>query len=215
MSTHIEDLIQFLYGEHLTEVILVGWNYGGGVVDGAADWVPYRLARVVNLDGELAQEGRLLSKGWTEKAQAEYRAVLDEAKRTGWTATPTKFVSIADPVLNQWAVERERPQPASTYTEPYPTATRPATRCRTPISVGVPAWRRTRGHRCAQASMVVPELPAVDQRGLFYAPHVIANAAPAGHRISSPGTPDRLGSSRLEQTPARGGRGQSDQLYQR
>jgi pimeloyl-ACP methyl ester carboxylesterase len=108
LSTHIEDLVQFLYFEDLTEVILVGWSYGGGVVDGVAHLVPERLARVVNLDGEVAQEGHLLSQGWTEDAQAEYRQVTEEAERTGWIAPPTALVSIADPVLNRWMMVRKK-----------------------------------------------------------------------------------------------------------
>ena len=44
------------------------------VVDGAADVSPDRLAAVVNLDGEVAVEGRTLVEGWTDEGVEAMRA---------------------------------------------------------------------------------------------------------------------------------------------
>jgi pimeloyl-ACP methyl ester carboxylesterase len=178
LSTHIEDIVQVLYFQDLTDVILVGWSYGGGVVDGVADLVPQRLARVVNLDGEVAQEGHLLSEGWTEEAQAQYRTVLEEAKRTGWIAPPTALVSIADPRLNRWVMERERPHPVGTYTEPYPD--RGSARYQVPHTF-LRCGSYEGEEPVATALRTDPrwsfrELAGVNHLGLFYAPDVIADA---------------------------------------
>ncbi len=178
LSTHIEDLVQFLYFEDLTEVILVGWSYGGGVVDGVADRVPERLARVVNLDGEVAQEGHVLSDGWTEEAQAQYRTVLHEAKRSGWIIPPTVLTSIVDPVLNRWVLERARPQPVGTYTEPYPD--QGSARHQVPHTY-LRCGTREGEEPVVTALRTDPrwsfqELPSVNHLGLIYAPDVIADA---------------------------------------
>jgi pimeloyl-ACP methyl ester carboxylesterase len=178
LSTHIEDVVEFLYFEDLTEVILVGWSYGGGVVDGVADRVRQRLARVVNLDGEVAREGHLLSEGWTEEARAEYRAVLDEAKRSGWITPPPVLVSITDPVVNRWVMERARPHPVGTYTEAYPD--RGSARYQVPHTF-LRCGTQDGEEPVATALRSDPRwsfrgLPGVNHLGLFYAPDVIADA---------------------------------------
>ncbi len=178
LLTHIDDVVQLLYFEDLTEVILVGWSYGGGVVDGVADLVPQRLARVVNLDGEVAEEGHLLSEGWTAEAQAEYRGVLEEAKRTGWIAPPRALVSIGDPVLNRWVMERARPHPVGTYTVPYPD--RGSARYQVPhtfLRCGTQEGEEPVATALrADSRWSFRELPGVNHLGLLYAPGVIANA---------------------------------------
>ena len=44
--------------EDLTDVVLVGWSYGGMVVAGVADRVPERIAQVVYLDSDVPQRRR-------------------------------------------------------------------------------------------------------------------------------------------------------------
>ena len=123
LSTHIEDVVRLLEFEDLDRVVLVGWSYGGGVVAGVADLVPERLSQVVNLDGEVAQEGLPLSAGWTDELRDLMADDLAEAAASGWLPAPTAdglADMIDDPEVRAWAGERERPQPFGTYTEPYP-----------------------------------------------------------------------------------------------
>ena len=123
LSTHIEDVVQLLYFEDLDNVIVVGWSYGGAVVDGVADRVPERLRLVVNIDGEVAEEGRTLIEGWTQGAREEMRDFLDDARATGWMRPPTADEmadALTDAHLRNWVADRERPQPLATDTEPYP-----------------------------------------------------------------------------------------------
>ena len=119
-STHVQDVVDLLYFDDLVDVIMVGWSYGGAVADGVADLVPERLREVVNLDGEILREGHPLLDGWTEEAREHYGPTLKTARRTGWMPAPTEFVSIRDPELTQWVLQRVRPHPFGTYIEAYP-----------------------------------------------------------------------------------------------
>lgn len=123
LSLHVQDVVQLLYFEDLTDVRLVGWSYGGAVVDSVADLVPERLAHVINLDGEVVQEGRSLIDGWTEEAREAMRDMLEQAAVTGWIPAPTAddlADVLDDPELRAWVAARERPQPFPTDTQPYP-----------------------------------------------------------------------------------------------
>ena len=156
---------------------MVGWSYGGAVADGVADLVPERLREVVNLDGEILREGHPLLDGWTEEAREHYGPTLKTARRTGWMPAPTEFVSIRDPGLIQWVLQRVRPHPFGTYIEAYPIGARAATRFRTRTcgaerstgrsrpspSYGDPNWR-------------FRELPTINHLGLLLAPDLIADA---------------------------------------
>lgn len=119
-STHVQDIVQLLFFEDLSDVTLVGWSYGGAVIDGVADLVPQRLAHVVNLDGEVVQEGKLLSEGWTEQERDLFDEGLKEAALTGWIQAPTELEASRDPDTTRWVLQRLRDQPLGTYAEPYP-----------------------------------------------------------------------------------------------
>lgn len=111
LRTHIEDVVQHLWFEDLHDVILVGWSYGGVVVDGVADREPERVRLVVSLDGVMAAEGQNV--GWEPTA---------EALESGWIPAPTAddlTAALPDPTLRAFVAERERPQPIGT-SAPYP-----------------------------------------------------------------------------------------------
>ena len=111
LLTHIEDVVQHLWFEDLVDVVLVGWSYGGAVVDGAADRVPERLKRVVNLDGMIAQEGTALDSS------------AGAGDGRGWLPAPTATdlaQVLSDPALCEFVAERERPDPVGGKTTAYP-----------------------------------------------------------------------------------------------
>lgn len=57
LETHIEDIVNFIRFEKLTDVILVGHSYGGMVVAGVADRVPDRIKHIVYLDAIVPGDG--------------------------------------------------------------------------------------------------------------------------------------------------------------
>jgi pimeloyl-ACP methyl ester carboxylesterase len=114
LLTHIEDVVQHLWFEDLRDVLLVGWSYGGVVVDGTADRVPDRIRRVVNLDGLVAEE---------DQSAARRLRPTKGALETGWMPPPSAddlADALEDPTLRTFVAERERPQPVGANTVPFP-----------------------------------------------------------------------------------------------
>lgn len=60
LSTHIDDIVNFILFEDLHDVILLGHSYGGMVITGVADRIPDRIRRLVYLDAFLPENGESL-----------------------------------------------------------------------------------------------------------------------------------------------------------
>lgn len=58
LSTHIEDVLNVLIYEDLSDVILVGYSAGGLVVSGVAERAADRIAHIVFLDALVPQDGQ-------------------------------------------------------------------------------------------------------------------------------------------------------------
>lgn len=57
LATHIDDVVNTLRFEGLTDVVLMGHSYGGMVISGAADKAPERIRRLVYVDAFLPDSG--------------------------------------------------------------------------------------------------------------------------------------------------------------
>jgi pimeloyl-ACP methyl ester carboxylesterase len=60
LDTHIEDVINLIRWEELSDVVLCGHSYGGCVITGAADRLPGRIAALVYLDAFVPEDGQSL-----------------------------------------------------------------------------------------------------------------------------------------------------------
>jgi pimeloyl-ACP methyl ester carboxylesterase len=120
LDTHIADVVNTLHYDDLTDVILVGWSYGGMIVAGAADRAPERIAHLVYFDSDVPRDGDTSS-------PAPSHARLQELARDhgeGWRVPP-EFTR-AEPYLlwelpeeqRRWFVARFTPQPLITWMQP-------------------------------------------------------------------------------------------------
>lgn len=57
LHTHIQDVVNVLKFEDLTNVVLVGHSYGGMVITGVAEHVPERIAHLVYVDAFVPENG--------------------------------------------------------------------------------------------------------------------------------------------------------------
>ncbi len=57
LDTHIDDIVNVILYEDLSDLILVGHSYGGMVVTGVADRIPDRIAHLVLVDAFLPEHG--------------------------------------------------------------------------------------------------------------------------------------------------------------
>src|SRR6266516_1091932 len=60
LSTHIQDILNVLSYEDLTDVVLVGHSCSGMVITGVADRAPERVTRLVYLDAFVPEDGQAL-----------------------------------------------------------------------------------------------------------------------------------------------------------
>src|SRR5437762_1451253 len=60
LDTHIDDVVNLIQWEELSDVVLCGHSYGGAVISGVADRVPDRLRTLVYLDAFVLEDGQSL-----------------------------------------------------------------------------------------------------------------------------------------------------------
>ena len=106
LSTHINDVLNTIIWEELSDVVLVGHSYGGMVITGVADRAPERIRRLVYVEAFLPESGesaeRLSGQG--------FRTLVAQNTR--------------DSLIHAWWVPAERPipkespHPVRTFTDP-------------------------------------------------------------------------------------------------
>jgi pimeloyl-ACP methyl ester carboxylesterase len=118
LDTHVQDVLNVLAFEGLSEVVLVGHSYGGMVIAGVAEQAPERLAHLVYLDATVPDDGQSL----LDLLGPVARASVEELARTGgegWLipidVEPTlDGYGVVDPAERRWMAERLVPHPWKT-----------------------------------------------------------------------------------------------------
>ncbi|HTA41960.1 MAG TPA: alpha/beta hydrolase [Bryobacteraceae bacterium] len=87
LETHINDVVNCIRWEELSDVILCGHSYGGCVIRGAADRIAERIAALVYLDAFVPENGESLHSTLPEEMR---NGQLDLAKAVGegWKVPP-------------------------------------------------------------------------------------------------------------------------------
>ncbi len=118
LDTHIEDVVNLLRWEELSNVVLCGHSYGGMVVTGVADRMPERIASLVYLDAFVPENGRCLF----EYVPGELTQMQLEGARKigdGWRIPPVPGdifnVNLQD---RAWMDAQCTPQPIGTFEQP-------------------------------------------------------------------------------------------------
>jgi pimeloyl-ACP methyl ester carboxylesterase len=120
LDLHINDVVQTLVFEELTDVILAGHSYGGMVITGVADRARERIRRLVYLDAAHPRNGDSLCDVAPEQmAFARHTIrVVDGVELVLWpdSVNPV-FFGITDPADVVWAAERLTPHPWKCFTQ--------------------------------------------------------------------------------------------------
>src|SRR5689334_5386000 len=83
LDTHVADVVNLLRFEDLTDVILVGHSYAGGVIGSVADRAPERIAQVVYVDSGPLGDGVALLDTYSPQGQPAVKREVAEAG-DGW-----------------------------------------------------------------------------------------------------------------------------------
>ena len=112
LTTHVTDVVNTILFEDLTDIVLLGYSYGGMVVTGAIEHVADRVAHLVYLDAFLPADGESLN----DLAGARYSA--GAIGPGGEWLVPPAARSLRDPGEAAWYAARRCPHPAGCFTEP-------------------------------------------------------------------------------------------------
>jgi pimeloyl-ACP methyl ester carboxylesterase len=112
LTMHIADVANTILYEDLTDIVLLGYSYGGMVVTGALEHVADRVAHLVYLDAFLPADGDSLN----DLAGAGYGAGA-VGPGAEWLAPPPGR-SFDDPGDEAWHAARRVAHPVACFSEP-------------------------------------------------------------------------------------------------
>jgi pimeloyl-ACP methyl ester carboxylesterase len=118
LTMHTQDVVNEIWYEDLTDIILVGHSYGGMVVSGVADRLSERIAHLVFLDAFQPADGQcLFDMGGPPRPSDD------------WRVPPLSRPEDPTGPEADWQAPRRQPQPRGTFEEPVhlsvPLAERP------------------------------------------------------------------------------------------
>jgi pimeloyl-ACP methyl ester carboxylesterase len=111
LSTHVRDVVNAILYEDLSDIVLLGFSYGGFVVTGALDHVGDRVRHLVYLDAFVPDDGDTLV-GLVGMEQSS-TITLGEP----WLAPPPAR-DFDDPAEAEFSNARRVPHPIGCFTEP-------------------------------------------------------------------------------------------------
>jgi pimeloyl-ACP methyl ester carboxylesterase len=132
LDTHIDDIVNLLRWEELSDVVLCGHSYGGCVISGVADRVPDRIGELIYLDAFVLQDGESLH-DTLSSSQKDLQLELTRQHGEGWRVPPIPAevfgVNAAD---IKWVNRQCTMQPLATFQQAIKLngtaeATKPAT----------------------------------------------------------------------------------------
>lgn len=126
VETHIQDVMNAIETEELSNIILVGHSYGGMAVTGVADRLTDRIRHIVYLDALIPENGEtafdVLPAGLAESRRQVAR---EQGGGVGLPVPGPEAFPIPAGPAKDWFMRRLRPQPIGTYESPVRLA-RPA-----------------------------------------------------------------------------------------
>lgn len=118
LDTHINDIVNLIQWEELSNVVLCGHSYGGSVVGGVVDRVPDRIGALVYLDAFVLDDSQCVH-DTLPAAQRELQLELARSVGNGWTVPPIPAevfnVNLAD---RAWVDRQCTMHPLATFQQP-------------------------------------------------------------------------------------------------
>src|SRR5690348_1597449 len=112
LTTHIADVVNTIWYEDLSDIVLLGFSYGGFVVTGALGYIAERVRHLVYLDAFVPGNGDTVA--GLSGTGTSYGAI---GLGRDWLVPPVPR-EFDDPAEAQWAGPRRTPHPAGCFTEP-------------------------------------------------------------------------------------------------
>ena len=117
LDTHVQDVLNLLKWEGLTDVVLVGHSYGGMVISGVADQAPAGvIGSIVYLDAFVPENGMSLL-DYTTGEGREGGPMVEEGVRTGLISPIPAEVFGVNRADRDWVDAQCTPHPYGTLTQ--------------------------------------------------------------------------------------------------
>jgi pimeloyl-ACP methyl ester carboxylesterase len=117
-STHVDDVLNLIKWEQLSDIVLVGWSYGGYVIAGVSDRIPDKIASLVYLDSIVPEDGKTM---FETNLQPEglVHFISSTGDLGGLVVPPlsAKTFGVIDPADAAMVDALCTPQPLATFTE--------------------------------------------------------------------------------------------------
>jgi pimeloyl-ACP methyl ester carboxylesterase len=110
LSTHVLDVVNTILYEDLTDIVLLGFSYGGMVVTGALEHIADRVSHLVYLDAFVPADGQSLD----DLSGAGYRRAVGPGAT--WLVQPLQR-PMEDADAADWSAARRSPHPVGCFTE--------------------------------------------------------------------------------------------------
>ena len=116
LSTHIEDIVNHIEMEDLRGITLVGWSYGGMVVQSVVAQCSERIKSLVYLDAFVPENGKSVSDYYPV---SEFLTSLEKSQSENFAIPPLplEFFEAATPDIVEFATPRIVSQPWRTFFE--------------------------------------------------------------------------------------------------
>ncbi|HYK69643.1 MAG TPA: alpha/beta hydrolase [Streptosporangiaceae bacterium] len=111
LTTHIQDVVNVIWYHDLSDIVLLGFSYGGMVVTGAVSHVADRVRHLVYLDAFLPDDGQALY----DLTGQPGGTVLSLGEQWLVPARPREY---EDPAEAAFSGPRRTPHPRACFTEP-------------------------------------------------------------------------------------------------
>ncbi len=110
LAVHVDDVVNQIVYEDLSDIVLLGFSYGGMVVTGTLEYIADRVAELVYLDAFVPADGESTAAitGWPVGGTA--------GLTVDWLISPRER-DFEDPAEAAFAGPRRTPQPVRTFTE--------------------------------------------------------------------------------------------------
>jgi pimeloyl-ACP methyl ester carboxylesterase len=118
LTTHVEDVVNTLEMEDLTDVILVGHCYGGLVISGVAARAASRIRRLVYLDALVAEHGQSAFDLNSQQFRQRLEAAAAEHGDGYKAPAILEILGVSDAADLEWLRPRLRPQPIESFRQP-------------------------------------------------------------------------------------------------
>ena len=117
LSLHVQDILNVLKWEELSDVVLCGHSYGGMVTTGVAAAVPDTIASLVYLDAFVPEAGQAL---WDlTRDEMKERALAGVGRHGGHAIPPVPAEAFhVNPADRAWVDTQCVPQPFAAFLEP-------------------------------------------------------------------------------------------------